>query len=399
MIDYSAPGQPLDQLLIDHGLSGLIEKYTVGAGAAARTLSDTQFIGEFGSGVYSGTDAAGHLHLSAGKGSDGIFAVGGGNFVSGGRGNDELQVYDTNNTILYSVGDGTDRVITSATAGMGNVLKISGVTAGDLSLHLGANRELLLKVGADAADAMLFSTFNADNVAAKRPFDRIEFDDGSTLSYDVLLAKGFDLTGTAGNDVIAGTNVTDRITGGAGNDSLLGGAGDDRYRFNSGDRQDVIQDSQGRNTVEFGVGLTAAAMTASQSLADDGQRYLDLDFGSGDRLSILDGELGRVDSFAFADGTVLNMNQVLALLPMVNLRGGNGNEVVAGFGGNDLIDGGAGNDVITGGDGADRLYGGLGNDTLHGDAGDDLLDGGAGNDTLTGGSGIDTCVTPEPSAT
>jgi Ca2+-binding RTX toxin-like protein len=396
VVDYSAAGQPLDRLLIDHGLNSAVEHYKVGAGDTARTLSDTQFIGEFGSGVYSGTDAAGRLHLSAGKGNDGLYAAGGGNFVSGGRGNDTLTVYGAENTILYSAGDGTDRVTTSATAGMGNVLKLSGVTADDLSLRLGANRELLLRAGSDAGDAILFSTFNADDIAAKRPFDRIAFDDGSTLSYDALLAKGFDITGTAGDDVIAGTSVTDRITGGAGNDLLLGGAGDDRYRFNSGDRQDVIQDSQGRNTVEFGVGLTAAAMTATQSLADDGQRYLDLDFGNGDRLSIMDGELGRVDSFAFAPsagsgqaGTTLSIDQVLALLPMVNLRGGGGNEVFAGFGGNDLIDGGAGNDVVTGGDGADRLYGGLGNDTLHGDAGDDLLDGGAGNDTLAGGSGID----------
>ncbi len=386
-----------DVLSIADGLAGAVEHYKVGAGDTARTLSDTQFIGEFGSGVYSGTDAAGHLHLSAGKGNDGLYAAGGGNFVSGGRGNDTLTAYGAENTILYSVGDGTDRVTTSAAVGMGNVLKLSGVTADDLSLRLGANRELVLKVGANAADVLLFSTFNPDNVAAKRPFDRIEFDDGSTLSYDALLAKGFDIAGTAGDDVTAGTSVIDRIVGGAGNDLLLGGAGDDVYRFNSGDGLDVIQDIQGLNTVEFGAGLTAAGMTVSQSLADDGQRYLDLDFGNGDRLSILDGELGRVDSFAFAPsagsgqaGTTLSIDQVLALLPMVNLRGGDGNETFAGFGGNDLIDGGAGTDVITGGDGADRLYGGLGNDMLQGDAGADLLDGGAGNDTLAGGSGIDT---------
>lgn len=390
LIDYAAPGQPLDRLLIDHGLSGLIEKYEVGAGDTARTLSDTQFIGEFGSGVYSGTDAANHQHLTGGKTDDSLFAGTGEATVSGGRGNDTLTVFGTNNAILYSVGDGTDRVTTSAAGGIGNVIKLSGVTADDLSLRLGANRELVVQVGSDAADAMLFTAFNPDNVAAKPPFERFEFAGGSSLTYADLLAKGFDLTGTAGDDVIAGTSVTDRITGGTGNDLLLGGAGDDHYRFNSGDGQDVIQDSQELNSVEFGAGLTATAMTATQSLGDDGQRYLDLDFGNGDRLSILDGELGRIDSFAFADGTVLNMNQVLAMLPMVNLRGGDGNETFTGFGGNDLIDGGAGNDIVTGGDGADRLYGGLGDDTLHGDAGDDLLDGGAGNDTLVGGSGIDS---------
>ncbi|MDP1734100.1 MAG: calcium-binding protein, partial [Sulfuritalea sp.] len=385
VIDYSAPGQPLDRLLIDHGLSAAVENYKVGAGDTARTLSHTQFIGEFGNGVYSGTDAVGRRHLTGGKGNDGIFVAGGGNFVSGGRGNDTLAVYGANNTLLYSLGDGTDYV---TTGGSGNVLRLGpGITAADLKLGLGS---LALQVGADPNDIIHFDSFDAANALGQKPFDSIEFDDGSVLTYADLLAQGFDLTGTAGDDLISGTNVTDRISGGAGNDLLLGGAGDDRYRFNSGDGQDVIQDSQGLNSVEFGAGLTAAAMTATQSLADDGQRYLDLDFGNGDRLSILDGELGRVESFSFADGTVLNMNQVLALLPMVNLRGGDGNDTFAGFGGNDLIDGGAGNDVVTGGDGADRLYGGLGNDMLQGDAGDDLLDGGAGNDSLAGGSGIDT---------
>ncbi len=413
VIDYSAPGQALDRLLIYHGLSGAVEKYEVGAGDTARTLSHTQFIGEFGNGIYSGTDAANHLHLTGGKTADSLFAATGQATVSGGRGDDTLTVFGTNNAILYSVGDGTDRVTTSAAGGIGNVLRLSGpasagsgqaLTADDLSLRLGANRELVVQVGGDAADAILFATFNPDDAAAKAPFDHIEFDPSTgsgqtatTLSYADLLAKGFDIAGTAGNDLLTGTSVTDRISGGAGNDILLGGAGDDVYRFNPGDGLDVIQDIQGLNSVEFGAGLTAAAMTATQSLADDGQRYLDLDFGNGDRLSILDGELGRVGSFAFAPsagsgqaGTVLNMNQVLALLPMVNLRGGDGDEVFAGFGGNDLIDGGAGNDELTGGEGADRLYGGLGNDTLEGDAGDDRLDGGAGNDTLIGGSGIDS---------
>jgi len=50
----------------------------------------------------------------------------------------------------------------------------------------------------------------------QKPFESIELDDGGTLSYADLLAQGFDLTGTAGNDVISGTSVDDRIDGGAG---------------------------------------------------------------------------------------------------------------------------------------------------------------------------------------
>ncbi len=243
VIDYSAPGQALDRLLIYHGLSGAVEKYEVGAGDTARTLSHTQFIGEFGNGIYSGTDAANHLHLTGGKTADSLFAATGQATVSGGRGDDTLTVFGTNNAIRYSVGDGTDRVTTSVAGGIGNVLKLSGsasagsgqaLTADDLSLRLGANRELVVQVGGDAADAILFATFDPDDAAAKAPFDHIEFDPSTgsgqtatTLSYADLLAKGFDIAGTAGDDLLTGTSVTDRIAGGAGNDILLGGAGDD----------------------------------------------------------------------------------------------------------------------------------------------------------------------------
>ncbi|MDK9705275.1 MAG: putative Ig domain-containing protein, partial [Sulfuritalea sp.] len=392
-IDYGSD----DVVTIADGLAGAIEHYRVDAGDTARNLSYTQFIGEFGNGLYAGTDAEGHWHLSGGKTNDSLYSAIGGATVSGGRGTDMLRVYGTANTIRYSVGDGTDLVETRGGADTGNVLILSGATAEDLVLHMGLTRQLALRVGTDAADMILFSTFNPADVFASQPFDRVEFapstssgQSGITLSYGALMARGFEVTGTTGGDVLGGTSVTDRIAGGAGDDLLMGGAGNDSYRFNAGDGLDVLQDDVGLNVVEFGAGLTVAGMSVAQSRAEDGQRYLDLDFGNGDRLSVMDGELARVSSFAFADGTTLSTTQLLALLPAVNLRGADASEAFSGFGGDDLIDGGAGNDVVTGGDGADRLYGGMGNDLLQGDAGADVLDGGAGNDTLNGGGGVDT---------
>jgi Ca2+-binding RTX toxin-like protein len=100
------------------------------------------------------------------------------------------------------------------------------------------------------------------------------------LSYEALLAQGFDLTGSAGNDTIAGTNVNDRITGDTGDDTLMGGAGDDRYRFALGDGQDRIIDTAGTDTVVFGPGLNAADLTVAQRTDAEG-RWLDLGFAGG----------------------------------------------------------------------------------------------------------------------
>jgi len=54
------------------------------------------------------------------------------------------------------------------------------------------------------------------------------------------------------------------------------------------------------------------------------------------------------------------------------------------------IDGTAGRDILTGTAVADVILGGAGNDTLNGAGGNDVIVGGAGKDTLTGGDGADT---------
>ena len=414
VVDYNAAGQPLDRLLIEGGLTGAIERFTVTDGGTTRTLTDAQFLGTYATGTFSATDAAGHLHLMAGKGNDSLYSAAGNATVSGGKGNDDLQVYGTNNTLRYAVGDGADRVRTHVTANAGNVLKLSGasadrtLTADDLTLRLDASRRLVVQVGSDANDTLTFDRFDAANVSATKAFDRVEFESGGTLSYDALMARGFDLAGTGGDDTLVGTDTVDRITagrgddwvegkagddvldGGAGDDVLVGGAGNDTYRFDAGSGKDTIVDAEGVNTVDFGAGLSRTGMTVSQGLGDDGQRYLDLDFSSGDRLSVRQGELGKVQAFRFADGTVLTVADLLASMPSVNLLGESGDDALSGYAGNDLLDGRDGNDVLAGGGGSDTLIGGAGNDVLDGGTGDDRLDGGMGDDSLTGGDGHDT---------
>jgi Ca2+-binding RTX toxin-like protein len=402
----STGSEQADRVDIVNGLSGSIEHMEVGAGDTARNLGYTQFIGEFGSGLYVGLDADNQLHLSGGNTDDSLYSAAGNAIVSGGRGNDTLLMYGTGNTLHYSVGDGTDQVQTSLSANPGNVLKLSGptstgsgqaLTADDLRLGLGPQGELLLQVGSDAADAMLFSTFDPADVMAQRPFDHIEFDDGSTLGYDALMAKGFDIAGTDQADTLDGTNVDDRITGSAGDDLLQAGAGNDVYRFDAGFGRDTIIDAQGINAVEFGATVSYSAMTVAQSLGDDGLLYLDLDFGNGDRLSIRNGELDKVQSFRFAPstgsgqaGTTLTTADLLAMLPGVNLIGEDGADVLRGHAGGDLLIGQAGDDTLAGGAGNDVLNGGQGADLLQGGAGRDWLAGDAGDDTLAGGAGVDT---------
>ncbi|MCP5144252.1 MAG: FG-GAP repeat protein [Gammaproteobacteria bacterium] len=76
-----------------------------------------------------------------------------------------------------------------------------------------------------------------------RDFERFTFADGSQLTYETLLERGFDINGTADNDTLTGTSVSDRIAGGAGADVLRGNAGDDILTGNAGD--DVLEGGEG----------------------------------------------------------------------------------------------------------------------------------------------------------
>ena len=95
------------------------------------------------------------------------------------------------------------------------------------------------------------------------------------------------------------------------------------------------------------------------------------------------------------DDVIVGSNDVDRILAL------GGNDIVCGEGGNDVVDGGLGDDILIGdaadlppfipsnGTNDDTLRGGEGNDTLAGLGGDNQLDGGSGNDTLIGMGGYD----------
>jgi hypothetical protein len=94
----------------------------------------------------------------------------------------------------------------------------------------------------------------------------------------------------------------------------------------------------------------------------------------------------------------------IEVAPVCDIRGGSGDDALAGNarangicgrGGADRIIGRGGNDMLRGDGGSDRLNGQAGRDLLIGGGGDDTLrsqDGVYGNDTIYGGPGDDTCI-------
>jgi VCBS repeat-containing protein len=349
-------------------------------------------------------------------GNDVIFGEGGDDKLYGGEGNDIL-IGGTGNDILdggagqdiyiYNKGDGVDTIL-EATASINTLQFGAGINSSDIKLRLGS---LMLDLG--NGDAIHIDNFNKDDVFNSSSISSFEFADGTVLTGNDLLARGFDLGGTAGDDTIYGTNTTDRINGGAGNDHLEGGAGSDTYLFGRGSGQDTIvnfaleSDLNKVDAVQFAADVLSADVTARRT----SENALTLSInGTTDTLTIadyfyLDGNspISRLEEIRFADkvwavADIKTMtsqptpgNDVLyGYSTNDTISGGDGNDVISGLAGDDVLNGDAGNDWLEGNTGNDTLNGGSGTDVLHGNSGNDVLSGGAGTDYLYGGTGNDT---------
>ena len=179
------------------------------------------------------------------------------------------------------------------------------------------------------------------------------------------------LKGGAGNDTLEGGDGDDVLIGGSGNDTLRGGYGNDLYQFpGSGLGKDVIEDSSGRNRLDFhefqkGITLDLAKITAQQ--LSDGNLSLTL---------TSDKAITSVDGTEFND----------------RISGNTLDNDICGNGGDDELTGREGKDVLAGMAGNDSLNGGDGNDSLYGHGGNDTLTGGGGDDELWGQDGADTYI-------
>lgn len=259
------------------------------------------------------SDLAGNDYLDGGAGVDVISGNAGDDILIGGTENDTLYGGTGQDTYIFNRGDGTDTVYDIKADN--NILRFgAGISSSDVTLRLGS---LMLDLGnGDAvhlknSDANgVLTDFNQNDVFNSASVGSFQFADGTTLTTAELLARGFDLDGTAGDDTITGTNTTDRINGLGGNDTLIGGEGNDTlnggtgtlmgggtdttYHFNQGDGTDNLVDLGGQDTLAFGPGITASNISFAYEDWGDYSPKFKVYYGTGgDVVSILNGEHGN----------------------------------------------------------------------------------------------------------
>ena len=357
----------------------------------------------------------GRLDISAGGGDDEIIldvpvAVSGVRLPLGG-----INLFGGPGGDTYRVsGDGFGelkvRIDDPSVEGSRNSLVLGyGYGASGVRLALGS---LKLTFVGDGLEIHLENFDPGDVLGGPRDIDAFIFEGGEQLTFEELVARGFDIGGTDSNDTLKGTSVVDRINGGAGNDRLSsqggddvldggtgndvldGGAGDDRYTFSLGDGQDILVDLQGTDTLRFAEGVDVSGLSATR----DGNDLM-LAYSEADAVRIqgwFETPGNKVEWFEFADGSHLGASDVEALLAVqgIQLEGDSSDELLEGTEGADLIRGNGGRDTIYGHGGDDQLFGGEGSDLLVGNGGDDWLDAGTGDDSylFTPGDGQDTLV-------
>jgi Ca2+-binding RTX toxin-like protein len=278
--------------------------------------------------------------LDGGEGDDvlnvGTPSTGAGTTFIGGAGNDTMTGSASNDIYVFNLGDGHDTITDFSTVrNNADVIKFgAGIAASDVTpVRSGANLVFQLAGG---SDQITVKNWFADQTT-RNQIEQIQFADGTTWTNEQVSAQALAVFSTAGNDT---------------------------YEFGFGSGQFAVADYQGRNTVKMAAGVSTSDLTMTR----DANNNLVLSLSGGaDILTLNNWYLDpdkQTEQVTFADGTVWDLAQIAAQLPISGtagdeyLRAGNGDHAYDGKGGNDTLAGGTGNDtyVFGFGSGQDTVY-------------------------------------------
>jgi Ca2+-binding RTX toxin-like protein len=379
ILEYSNDG-------VDNVISTI--SYTLPTNVDNLLLLGTEDLSGIGNNISNGIIGNdGNNILKGWGGNDILYGGVGTDYMYGGIGNDTYYVDNQGDTVFEYSNQGNDTVMST------------------ISYTLPSNLENLMLLGSDSING----TGNAlDNYIA----------------------------GNEGNNVLTGIAGNDTFDGCGGNDTLIGGTGIDTFIFNKGYGNDIIQDSESIDSLQFGdkIALTdlgifkdgndlnVSLKTSSDTLViqnwflSDQNKIESINFQNGTILTAagienvmnhqyglpLDGntdtmtgtsvndvyyvdnikDIVKENSYAGLDEVrsvisyVLPSNvENLTLLGIDNING-TGNSLsnyIIGNAGNNLLSGGSGNDSLDGGSGIDSMIGGTGNDTYYVDNPEDVV--------------------------
>ena len=385
--------------------------------------------GTGGADALNGTAANNVLYTLGG--ADTLRGLGGSDWLYGGSGDDTYLVDGATDLAVEALGQGSDRVLTTASYQLragSEVEQLAALDAASLApLRLTGNEFVNTLVGAAGADT-LDGGLRADRMTGNAGNDTYLVDDADdqvteaggggidtvltsvsyTLSFgtavevlraaDAAALAPLDLTGNGGANTIVGSAGANRIDGGEGADRLQGLGGDDTYLVDRA--SDVVLELAGEGldsiftTVSYvlaaGVSvevLSAAVFTATTAIDLTGNEIANGITGNA-AANRLDGGAGADTLAGGAGADTYVVDNPGDRVDEANVAG---TDLVLSSVSFSLAGGFAENLTLTGHADINGTGNGLAN-TLIGNSGRNRLDGGTGADRLQGGGGNDTYV-------
>ena len=275
------------------------------------SISDSSINGNKGADTIKLSGSVANSFVGGGDGSDNI--SGGTQYLSskieGGAGSDTITVTNNLASTTINGGDGDDTITVNNTAPATIIATINGGDGDDkIMFGMGGNQtfnnsSINGNAGDDVIDGMnLNVTLSGTNfIGGGAGNDTINFSNSTTDNGAAGFARGFDLTGGSGNDVITGSNDRDAIWGNADNDTIFGGTGTDNIYAGAGNDRinaendriigglgadDYVFVPGGGNSIFFinAVGESAAATSGTARTFDSFVDYSG--FVAGDSLNI-----------------------------------------------------------------------------------------------------------------
>lgn len=391
------------------------------------------------------TTLTGNDSLWGGAGADTLLGGTGDDQLSGGADADMLYGGFGADTYIYNPGDGFDTIVDLGGYNDGaDELRLgAGISADNLSL-LRTGSDLVLTFG-NQSDQLTLKNWLL-GASSGYQIEVIRFANGTFWSESETSDQAQQTRGTAGNDVLRGSDLyRDRVRGlggndtlsgsgygdtldggdgddlldaggdgginrqityigGKGNDTLIGSEYGDVYIFNLGDGVDTLIDhavsgSDGEDELRFGAGIVSSDMTLSR-LGDD---MVFKHANGSDQITVVNwffnsDRWNQIDRIVFEDVTWSADEASLRGQPPI--VGTPGDDHLIGTWIPERIIGGAGNDTLTAEGGHDQLEGGDGDDVLNGSSSNFSASqysgltfiGGRGNDTIVGSAHEDIYV-------
>lgn len=267
---------------------------------------------------------------------DVINAKGGNDIITGNRGNDKINGGTGDDTYIFNLGDGHDTVIdknlTPDAINLDIIKFGAGIKKGSLEISRTAD-DLVLTV--DANNSITIQNWFVSNDYL---IEKIEFNDGSSITLDEL--KNMNITGRFGdqNDSINGWDGIDSIYGGKGDDILSGKAGADTLV--GGEGNDTLIGGEGKDTLIGGKGNDTYVIDGEDKIIED-----------------LPGLIGGFDTVISTQSFDIQNTNLEAIqlegTAHINATGNDANNVLIGNAGDNRLDGKFGRDEMRGGDGND----------------------------------------------